>query len=284
VAILVTGATGRVGSRYVPRLLNRGDERVRVFVRDPARAETVASLGAEVFAGDLRDADSRARALEGMAAVVHLGTAFSRESDAEVAEVNNRATVELAKAAIKAGVDRFVHVSTTLVYGPGRGRPVREADELVPSQGFGAYPPSKAEAERLLLDLYRTHSLPLRIARLAYVYGEGDPHLAESVRFVRDWPPHKRFHLVHHADVGQALLGLLRADGLDGRAYNVADDAPLTALELFALNGEPMPGDARNRPLDDPWEGIVDTSRLRRDLGFRPLYPTVYSAADRDAL
>ncbi|MFI7118826.1 NAD-dependent epimerase/dehydratase family protein [Amycolatopsis sp. NPDC049868] len=280
-AILVTGATGRVGSRFVPRLLSRQDERVRVFVRDPGKA---AGLGAEVFVGDLREAESRERALDGMDAVVHLGAVFRGDSDAEVAAVNNQATVELAEAAAKAGVERFVHVSTTLVYGAGRGRPARETDEPAPSRDFGAYPPSKAEAEKLLLDLHRTAGLPLRIARLAYVYGEGDPHLAESPRFVRDWPPHKRFHLVHHADVGEALLGLLRADGLDGRTYNVADDAPLTALELFALNGEPMPEGAESRTLDDPWEGIVDTARLRRDLGFRPLYPTVYSAKDGGAL
>jgi nucleoside-diphosphate-sugar epimerase len=63
---------------------------------------------------------------------------------------------------------------------------------------------------------------------------------------------------VHHADVGQAILR--------------------------ALNGEPVAAEAAARPLDDPWEGIVDTTRIRRELGFRPIYPSVYTAEDAGAL
>jgi nucleoside-diphosphate-sugar epimerase len=125
--------------------------------------------------------------------------------------------------------------------------------------------------------------LPLRIARLAFVYGDGDPHLAESLLWARDWPLHKRLHLVHHADVAQALLRAVRANGVDGEAFNVADDAPVTALELLNLNGEPVSEGAAGRSLDDPWEGIADTSKIRRELGFRPIYPTVYTAKDAGA-
>ena len=65
---------------------------------------------------------------------------------------------------------------------------------------------------------------------------------------------------------------------------NIADDAPVTALELHRLNGEPVAEDAANRPLDDPWEGIVDTTVARVTLGFRPIFPTVYAAKDAGAL
>jgi nucleoside-diphosphate-sugar epimerase len=126
--------------------------------------------------------------------------------------------------------------------------------------------------------------LGLRIVRLAFVYGEGDPHLAESLRWARDWPAHQRLQLVHHADVGQALLLALRAGGVDGRVYNAADDAPVSAVELYALNHEQPPPDAGARPLDDPWAGIVDTTRIRRELGFRPIYPSVWTARDAGAL
>jgi len=66
--------------------------------------------------------------------------------------------------------------------------------------------------------------------------------------------------------------------------FNVADDAPVTAYELLELNGEPLAEDAVARPLDDPWEGIVDTAKSREALGFRPIYPTVYTARDAGAL
>ncbi|MFC5752862.1 NAD-dependent epimerase/dehydratase family protein [Actinomadura rugatobispora] len=279
--ILVTGATGRVGSRFVPRLLQQ-DESVRVLVRDPVRAEPLERLGAEVVVGDLRETGDLDGALKGVDAVVHLGAAFRGVPDEEAVSVNHTATVELAESALRANVTRFVYAGTTLVYGPGHGRPVREEDDPVPPDL--AYTTSKTAAEKALLDLHRTEGLPLRIARLAFVYGEGDAHLAESLMWARDWPPHKRLHMVHHADVGQVLLRALRADGVDGEIFNVADDAPVTALELLDLNGEPAAEEAAGRTLDDPWEGIVDTSKIRRLLGFRPVYPTVYTAKDAGAL
>lgn len=279
--ILVTGATGRVGSRFVPRLLRQA-EPVRVLARDPARAESLGGLGAEIVIGDLRDDGTLDRALKGVEAVVHLGAAFRGVSDDEAIAINHTATVKLAESALRAGVTRFVHTGTTLVYGPGRGRPALETDE--PAPPGRAYPASKTAAEKALLDLHRTEGLPLRIVRLAFVYGDGDPHLAESLSWARDWPPHKRLHLVHHADVGQALLRAVRANGVDGEMFNVADDAPVTALELLNLGGEPVAAEAASRDLDDPWEGIADTSKIRRELGFRPIHPTVYSARDAGAL
>jgi nucleoside-diphosphate-sugar epimerase len=278
--ILVTGATGRVGSRFVPRLLQQG-ESVRVLVRDPVRADFLGALGAEVVVGDLRDTGALDGVLKGADAVVHLGAAFRGVSDEEAIAVNHAATVGLAVSALRAGVTRFVYASTTLVYGPGRGRSALETDELVPPGR--AYPTSKADAEKALLGLHQAEGLPLRIARLAFVYGDGDPHLAESLLWARDWPLHKRLHLVHHADVAQALLRAVRANGVDGEAFNVADDAPVTALELLNLNGEPVSEGAAGRSLDDPWEGISDTSKIRRELGFRPIHPTVYTAKDAGA-
>jgi nucleoside-diphosphate-sugar epimerase len=277
---LVTGATGRVGSRLVPRLLRHGHD-IRILVRDQARAAPLLEAGARPVVGDLRDGDTLARAVDGVDAVVHLGASFRGVPDDEAVAVNQQATIELGRAALKAGVGRFVFASTNLVYGPGRGRPAREDDEPAPER---TYPTSKAAAEQALRQLHAGEGLGLRVVRLAFVYGEGDPHLAESLRWARAWPAHKRLHMVHHADVGQGIERALRAGGVDGGTYNVADDAPVTALELLRLGGEPIAPDAATRPLDDPWDGIVETTRIRRDLGFRPIYPTVYTAADAGAL
>jgi len=140
---------------------------------------------------------------------------------------------------------------------------------------------ARPEAERELLALNREQGLDLRIGRLAYVYGDGDPHLAQSLRFASAWAAHKPMQLVHHADVAQGLLRLLRAQGVAGRAYNIADDAPASAAVLHALNGAELPEGMGERPLPDPWEGVVSTLRIRDELGFRPLYPSVWT--DRDA-
>ena len=277
---LVSGATGRLGSRFVPRLLAEG-ERLRVVVRNAEAAEALRAKGAEIVLGDLREPDIRGKAVEGVGAVVHLAAAFRGVPDEEARSVNHTATVDLARAAVAAGVSRFVFASTNLVYGPGHGRPARESDEPAPT---GAYPESKVAAEETLRALHQSDGLGLRVVRLAFVYGECDPHLAESLRWAATWPAHQRLHLVHHADVGQALIRALRCSGIDGMTFNAADDAPVTAAELHDLNGEPLPEDAASRPLDDPWEGIVDTTAARTTLGFRPIFPTVYTAKAAGAL
>jgi nucleoside-diphosphate-sugar epimerase len=277
---LITGATGRVGSRFVPRLLQQGLV-VRILARHADRAEPLRERGAEIVLGDLRDREARERAVDGADAIVHLGAAFRGVGDDEATAVNRTAAIELGRSALAAGVRRFVFASTNLVYGPGRGRPAREDDTPDPSH---VYPATKVAAEDALKELHREHALGLRIVRLAFVYGEGDPHLGESLMWAREWPAHKRLHLVHHADVAQALIRALRAEGIDGTTFNAADDAPASAFELLQLNAEPPPAGFADRPLDDPWEGIVDTTRIRRELGFRPIYPSVYAAQDAGAL
>jgi nucleoside-diphosphate-sugar epimerase len=120
--------------------------------------------------------------------------------------------------------------------------------------------------------------------RLAFVYGEGDPHLAEAVRWAQAWHPEKRFHMVHHADVAQAVMLAIARPEADEKLYNVADGEPVAASEILCLNGMTVTEEASKIVLDDPWEGIVDTTRIQKELGFRPIYPSVYMAKDAQAL
>jgi len=281
---LVTGTTGEVGRRFVPRLLARTQpgEQVRVLVRDESKAAPFAELGAQVAVGDLRDSEALGKALAGADAVVNIAASFRGVPDAEARAVNRDAALELGRAAVASGVRRFVQVSTNLVYGAGRGRPHTESDAVVPGGPmWGAYTESKAEAERGLLAMA---DLGVRVGRLSFVYGEGDPHLAQSMRWAAHWAATQRLQMVHHADVAQGLLRLLHAPGADGRVYNIADDAPVTTVELHRLNGLEVPEDLHDRTDDDPWHGIVSTDRIRRELGFRPLYPSVWVARDAGAL
>ena len=281
---LVTGTTGQVGRRFVPRLIaqSRPGERVRVLVRDATRAAPFAELGAEVVVGDLRDTEALAKAVAGVDAVVNVAAAFRGVPDEEARAVNRDAAVELGRAAVASGVQRFVQVSTGLVYGTGRGRLLTEDDESLPGGAmWGAYPESKAEAERALLAL---EGLDVRVGRLPFVYGEGDPHLAQSLMWAKSWASAQRLHMGHHADVAQGLLRILHAPGISGRVYNIADDAPVTAVELHQLNGAEIPGDLYERVDPDPWLVIMSTERIRRELGYRAVYPSVYAAREAGAL
>lgn len=281
---LVTGTTGQVGRRFVPRLLAqaRPAERVRVLVRDASRADRLSGLGAEVVLGDLRDEEALGKAVAGADAVVNIAASFRGVPDEEARAVNRDAAVALGRAASAAGVRRFVQVSTGLVYGTGRGRPLVEEDETRPGGAmWGAYPESKAAAERELLAL---EGLDVRIGRLPFVYGEGDPHLADSLRWAARWAPTQRLHMGHHADVAQGLLRLLYAPAVNGPVHNIADDTPVTAVDLHQLNGVEPPADLHTRTDPDPWLGIMSTGKIRRDLGFRPIYPSVWTARDAGAL
>jgi nucleoside-diphosphate-sugar epimerase len=274
--VLVTGATGRVGSRLVPRLLAHGLT-VRALTRDAERGSALKAAGAEVVAGDITEPAGLAAALDGIDAVAHLATALRGGDMERTGPVDRDGTVALAVAARDAGVRRFVFTSTSLVYGPGRGRPAVEDD--LPRPGENPYAASKAAAEAALAGI---EGLDLRVLRLAFVYGDGDPHLAEVLRWAVNWPAHKRFQLVHHADVAQGVLRALRTEGIGGRTYNIADEAPITTLDVYALNDRPAP--AVDAPLEDPWEGLVSIERARTELGYRPIYPTVFAAKDAGAL
>ncbi|WP_167161950.1 MULTISPECIES: NAD-dependent epimerase/dehydratase family protein [Streptomyces] len=281
---LVTGATGQVGRRFVPRLLQNaapGDE-VRVLVRDSARGERFAELGAQVVVGDLRDTDVLGKAADGVDAVVNVAAAFRGVPDEEARAVNRDAAIELGRAAVASGVRRFVQVSTGLVYGEGRGRALVESDETVPGGHlWGAYPESKGEAERALGALDGLDDL--RIGRLPFVYGDGDPHLSVALRWAPDWPAMQRLHMGHHLDVAQGLRRLLYAPGAHG-VYNIADDAPVTTVDLFQFHGLAVPPQVYEKETPDPWNGVMSTTRIRHELGYRPLVPSLWAARDAGVL
>lgn len=279
--ILVTGATGKVGSRFVPRLLAKGHN-VRILVRDAPKAAALAVLGAEVVTGDLFDAGSLAPAVAGVDAVVHLAALFRTFTDNEgIIRTNHEGSVALGDAALTAGVKRFIFVSTSNVYGSGYGHPARE-DDAVNINDPRPYASSKIAAEQELLKL----EMDVRVLRLGFVYGDNDPHIEEIIPLLKKMKRHSgsRMHMVHHLDVAQALIMLLERGGLNGEIFNIADDAPITLYELADSVGKATDAfEAVEPPLADPFEGITDISKLRRT-GFRLLVPSYYVARDLDIL
>jgi nucleoside-diphosphate-sugar epimerase len=278
-AILVTGATGQVGRRLVPRLLGwrEPDEHIRVLVRTQAAADRFDALGAEAVVGELRETEDRKRALDGVSVVVNSAAAFRTPglTADDMYSVNRDAAVALATESAAAGVERFVQISTNLVYGPGVGRPHREDDELRAEGGY-PYAQTKREAEERIA---RVRALDVVTLRLAFVYGEGDPHIVDWLPRAAEWAAHQRLPLVHHADVAQAVIRAIRTPGIAGRVYNVGDDAALTAAELFALTGREFDLEAAaGRSVEDPWLGVPDTRLAHRELGYRPVYPTAWAA------
>src|SRR5918999_3599832 len=107
--LLLTGATGRVGSALLPRLTARG-EAVRCLVRDPRRLGP-ARVRVQIALGDLADPASFRHALRGVRTVIHLAGAWRDQPRAGLEELNGLATWRLLRAAERAGVARFVFLS-----------------------------------------------------------------------------------------------------------------------------------------------------------------------------
>jgi len=284
--ILVTGATGKVGSRLVPRLLAKGYD-VSILVRDAAKAAELIQLGAKAITGDLYNPATLPPAVAGIDAIIHLAALFRTFTDNEgIVKTNREGSIALAQAAMGSGVKRFVFTSTSNVYGSGYRHPARE-DEKVDINDPRAYASSKIAAEQELIAMHQNQGFDVRILRLAFVYGDKDPHIAEIIPYIKKLNMHSgsRMHMVHHLDVAQALILLLNIEGLDGEIFNVADDAPITLYELADSVGKATGTfDEAEGPLNDPFQGVQDISKLRNRTGFRPLVPSYYVARDMDIL
>lgn len=265
--LLLTGATGLVGARLLPRLLAAGHA-----CRALVRGEKAIAPGTEIVAGDLFEPASLAAALVDVSAVIHLAAVFRTQDKALMWRSNLDGTRALI-AAVKANAPqaRFIFVSTSNVYASEQVRPGREDDAVAPSQ---AYPASKVAAEQAL----RNSGLTYAIMRFPFVYGDGDGHLAAlpGHAAAAGWHPAMRMSTVHHRDIATAME-LALAGRFDGHAVNVADDAPASMLDLVTLGGGEMAPSAR--PLETPWAMQVDTT-LARSLSFRPTIRTVFHAAE----
>jgi nucleoside-diphosphate-sugar epimerase len=268
--ILITGATGKVGSRLAKRLAQRGD-RVSALARDRTRAATLSEYGIELVEGDLLDANSLPAAVRGIDVVVHCAAFFRGATAEEAHAVNTLGTQSLASAARAADVKRFIFTSTGLVYGPMGGRLAREDDPCLPT---AAYPVSKLAAERFLLGI---EGFDVRVLRLPFVYGDGDPHIEEIVPIMRGCPPSQRMSIAHHADVAQAVACLLDARSPTHRIYNVVDDETPELAAIFASVGAPPP-DGSDAERARALATILDGRRIREDLGFKPKFPSLADA------
>ena len=282
--LFVTGAAGKVGSRFVAYALTHGHT-VRAFVRNAEQASVLKEQGAEVAVGDLLEIKNFPEAIQGVDAVVHIAAKFRGGITEEAARaVNLDATVALAKAALEAGITRFVFTSTGNVYrGLTLDRPCREDDVLVPATEI--YPKTKIAAEEALLRLYAEKGLDVRIMRLAFVYGSKDPHMKEILPYMINRSPAKKMSMVHHEDVGQALLIAAETPIVPSRIYNVADDNPITIGELFKLQDGPEQVPSTDKWLEpNVWEMVMDTERIKKELHFKVKFSSVYAAEEMGAL
>jgi UDP-glucose 4-epimerase len=233
--IALTGATGFIGQYLLAELPKRG-HRVRVLLRRPTPAMQSHMTAAVI--GDLRYPRNLAAALEGVDAIIHsagVAHAASGIPEDDYRSINTAATVALARAAERAGLSRFVFLSSIRAQcGPVADTVMTETVEPVPTDAYGK---SKLAAELGLAEL----NLDWVALRPALVYGPGvKGNMAQLKRLAQSPFPlplgsiTARRSLLSLENLGSAIEVVLAAPQPLRRAYVVADREVLTVGQMIA--------------------------------------------------
>jgi len=239
--VLVTGAAGTVGN-YVVGLAEAAGYSVVASdinargLRQPTRGRIVA--------GDLLDPDVRKRALQGVDHVIHTAALLDATADSDaLGRVNTDLVRLLYEGAAAVGAQRFVHMSTCMLYAPHQSGPLAEDAQI---SARGPHGLSKLGAEAFLRGHGRGQGPAWTILRAGPVYGRRGRHFAASLLVVGPvlrlgspvvprlggGPMHT---FVHAEDVARALLFALRDTHTQYGIYNVADDDAISLGDRITL-------------------------------------------------
>jgi nucleoside-diphosphate-sugar epimerase len=292
VKVLVTGGAGYVGAELVDELLQAGHDVRALDVLLHGQedvAERLDSIGVELQRGDLRDDDTRARALAGVDAVVHLAAIVGDPACGRDPELSNAVNVEGTRALVadarSAGVERLVFASTCSNYGRMSDPtvPIDETGELAP---VSLYAEQKVAMERSLLE-GDLNGLSATCLRFATVYGVGHRMRFDLTvnEFTRDlwagrkldvfgetfWRPY-----VHVRDAARAVALVLASpiEKVAGRVFNAGhSDENYRKLDLVELITKRLGrGEVEYvSRTEDPRDYKVSFERIKAELGFEPV-------------
>lgn len=239
---LVTGATGFVGSHVASFLLEKGYN-VRILARPGSDRRNIPDArDVEIFEGDLRDASSVARAVAGCQEIFHVAAdyRFWARDPGELYASNVEGTRHLLDAAIKSGVEKFVHTSTVGTIGlANQPTPCDENTPFDPRQWGSPYKDSKKQAELLALS-YLSRGLPVVVVNPSTPIGPRDrkptPTGRIIVDFMRGKMPayvHTGLNFVHVRDVAEGHW-LAARNGRVGERYILGNEN-LSMIQFLRL-------------------------------------------------
>lgn len=288
---VVTGGAGFIGSELVHQLAARGDE---IDIVDTlvsgSRGNIEDLLGDRVrfHDTDIRDDDAMQRIVRGADVVFHLacrGVRHSIHAPRENHDVNATATLQLLMHARAAGVTRFVHVSSSEVYGTARWAPMTEEHPTFPHTVYGA---SKLAGECYARAFHDTYGYPVVVVRPFNAYGPRSHHEGDSgeviPKFMLRSMAGKPMVIFGHgtqtrdftyvSDTARAILDAGLCDAAIGETLNVGSGqeisinaladviARVTSTNAGVQHDAPRPGDVHRL--------IADTSKIRAVCGFEP--------------
>ena len=240
---LVTGATGQVG-RHVAERLRRDGWVVRALVRNIDAAASLRALGVELALGDVLDAASFISASAGSDVIFHAAAAVTPSGGWEAFRRPNVEGTQNAVLAAAHAAARLVHVSSVAVYGGTAryrdGILTDEASPLAPLRESDFYARSKRESEAIVMQACERGAIWATAVRPDVIYGRHDrqfvPRVARLLR--RGFAPlvgsgDTTLAIVHVENVVDGMVRAATSDVARGRAYNLANDFDVTAVEFF---------------------------------------------------
>jgi dihydroflavonol-4-reductase len=303
---LVTGATGFLGSHVARQLVARG-ENVRVLVRASSSNRAISDLTLEYVTGDLRDAASLERAMNGVQRVFHVAADYRlwAKHPQDIYDSNVGGTKNLLAAAKRAGVGQLIYTSTVATIAVDRPELPNEFTDAKLEEMIGHYKRSKWMAEQEALNAAK-EGLPVIVAMPTTPVGPWDWKPTPTGKIILDFLNGK---MPGYVETGLNFVGveecaaghlLVSEKGKIGERYLLGAEN-LTLKEvldtLAKITGLPSPGmkiphgvalgvayveSAFSRLIGKepgiPVEGVkiarhkmfVDASRARRELGFQP--------------
>jgi len=303
---LVTGAAGFLGSHVARQLVARGEE-VRVLVRASSSNRAISDLSLEYVTGDLRDAASLERAMNGVQRVFHVAADYRlwAKRSQDIYDSNVGGTKNLLEAAKKAGIEQLIYTSTVATIAVERPELPNESTEAKLAEMIGHYKRSKWMAEQEALKAAK-EGLPVIVAMPTTPVGPWDWKPTPTGKIILDFLNGK---MPGYVETGLNFVGveecaaghlLVSEKGKIGERYLLGAEN-LTLKEvldtLARITGLPAPGmkiphglalgvayvnSAFSRLVGKepgiPVEGVkiarhkmfVDASRARRELGFQP--------------
>jgi len=228
--ILITGATGFVGGWLVEMLCNNGHPGVKAGIRSWSSAARLGRSTANIVLCDIMKPDQIEAAMDGVTHVIHCAVGPG--------PITEQGTRNMLAAAHKHGVQRFVHVSTTEIYGETVG-PVTEETPLV--NGFNDYADRKIAAENAVWEYHQQHGLPVVVVRPPIVYGPFSEYwvtrMAERLQS-GNWKLYEGIgegncNLIYVTDLVQGIMLALRHPDAVGEAFILNGPDVITWNDYF---------------------------------------------------
>lgn len=237
---LVTGASGFIGSFIAEELIKRG-EHVRALVRKTSKTRFLESIGAEIFRGDLKNADSVREAMKGMDRVFHSAAMVGDWIQMEDAqETNVGGTRHLLEAALYEKVKRFVYISSLAVLGmkdhhktPSDAPRIKTGD---------AYADTKIDSEELVVEFGKRYKLPFTVIRPGFVFGPRDekviPRIVEFLqkgKYMFVGSGKNKLNMIYVENLANIVVKASYSDKALGQIYNVTNDSGMTMMDLVYM-------------------------------------------------